>query len=142
MKGAMKDLAPYLSGPLAAGDMKALNNAIDRALADMSDKGCPLVPAVGVADKSGVLVGGDETIFPFTTQNYSNISAVEQALREGKTAQTRLFTQNEKDGYLLCTPLIVNKETVGVLLLFFPDDVITGKYGLSEREFLMLNFNR
>ena len=74
--------------------------------------------------------------------DFYNYEVVQQALRTRKVTQQRLFLQNGSRLYVICIPLLKNDRIIGLLALALSASDAKNRWGLTEKEFLSLDFNR
>ena len=141
VKGMIEKLSPLLVEPVAQGSTAGINVALQKFFSDPQNepKSCPLT--LVVTDKTGVTLGRYPVGKGFGV-DFSSYSLVQKVLQEGKTAQGRFFLQDGAHIYVVCAPLLQEKEVVGILALAVDADEAHRACGLSEPKFLALDFNR
>jgi len=135
---------PALEGP-------ELGQKVDQVLRQMfreaHQKGAPLPCALAVLDRQGRVIAGR---YPDTTQpegvvaatpgqNYSRYQGMRQVLQEGRTAHFPLYDSGGQL-YVICSPLERGGSVQGALCLGFDAQEVHGRLGVSQKEFLALNF--
>ncbi len=127
-------------GAIVKGDVAALNETL-KHIEPEALKLCRMCPfRIGILDKTGETV----TVYPFKAEamaNFSNYEAVVQTLKDRKVNQQRLFLQDGSQIYIICVPLLQGENLVGIMVLSLSAEDAKKKWGLSETDFLAINFN-
>ena len=138
-------LAPPLTLPLVRGDERA----VQKALGTVCDTGAgrlprkPVTCSMGVLNRDGLTVALSRAAgSPREAFDYSRYESVSKALKKGKTMPARLFGPNRSVSYVVMVPLRHQGKVVGLLGLVFSPQELNARWGLTEEEFLSLNFNR
>ncbi len=76
------------------------------------------------------------------TFDFSRFTAVQEAISKRKATASRLYMADGSRLFIVGAPIGGKKGTAGVLVFAFTDDDITQKFGIPERDFLAINFNR
>jgi len=141
VKGMIHKLSPLLVEPVAQGSIAQINVALQKFFSDPQNepRSCPL--NIVVTDKTGVTLGKYPVGKGFGV-DFSTYSLVQKVLQEGRTAQGRFFLQDGSRIYVVCAPLLQDKEVVGLLAVAVDAGEAHRACGLSESKFLALDFNR
>jgi hypothetical protein len=127
-------------GALVKGDVPGLNETLKHIEPDAL-KLCRMCPfRLGVLDKNGDTV----TVYPFKVEamgSFSNYEAVAQTLKDRKINQQRLFLQNGAQIYVVCVPLLKGENLLGVMVMSLSAEEAQKRWGLTEQDFLAINFN-
>jgi hypothetical protein len=100
---------------------------------------CPF--RIGILDKTGDTL----TVYPFKQEamaNFSKYEVVVQTLKNKKINQQRFFLQDGAQIYIICVPLSREKELVGIMALSLSAEDAKSRYGLTEADFLAIDFNK
>jgi len=100
---------------------------------------CPF--RMGVMDKNGDTLA----VYPPMKDahlDFYKYEVVQQALKTRKIAQQRLFLQDGSGLYVICAPLVREEQVIGILALALSAAEARKRWGLTEKEFLKLNFNK
>lgn len=144
MRATIKKLSLPFTESASRGDLKGVEAALNKIYEDGEKSGQPLNYGLGVLDKNGVMLAGrypGKPDWSFSLQNYSKYKVITQALKERKVIQTKLFMQNEPVLYVICVPLLREKKVEGLLIVGFSSSQMKEKLGISEEEFMTMNFN-
>lgn len=140
----LRNLIPLFVEPVVKGDVKATDTILKKLFVDAHRKGRPLTFSIVILDKHGVTLTyryPQKACHLTSALNYSDYSVVAQALEEHRIVQGRLFLQGGTTLYAICAPLLRDKIVNGLLVLGIPAVRISDTFGVSEKEFLALNFN-
>jgi len=134
-------LVQPLVEPVLKRDTAAINETLKKTEPD-AIKLCRMCPfRIGVLDASGDTLA----VYPPKKNmrlDFYNYEVVQQALRTRKVTQQRLFLQNGSRLYVICIPLLKNDRIIGLLALALSASDAKNRWGLTEKEFLSLDFNR
>ncbi|MFP3868798.1 MAG: hypothetical protein ACLFUU_11660 [Desulfobacteraceae bacterium] len=136
----IQEFSQPLVGPTAERDIKSIQTKLEKLYRDADQDQLPTSFTVGVLDKQGVAL----TAYPdrpYNVQVFLNYHVVVKALEERRIVQARLFFQNGSKLYVICSPLLRQAELKGLLILCFDAAEADRKWGITEEEFLALNFN-
>ena len=133
-------LAPALLEPVAKKSTSQINITLQKIFSDPQNEG-PLWPyKIVVTDQDGVSLGKYPVEKGFS-MDFSNYSVVQKCLKDCKTSYGRLFSQGGQILYNLL-PILKGEEVKGILALGLDGAEVNKKWGLSEQEFLALEFDR
>lgn len=134
-------LADPLAEPTSREDKKAIQGVLVRLFSVCADDCQGLLDNVVVLDKDGVTIA----VYPpekLPMWNFSDYAAVKRAIQEKKPAQTILYRQNGTVISAICAPLLHQGQVEGVMVLVIESKKLKEKMGLTEQEFLSLDFSR
>jgi len=144
-KAEVKKSINLVSKPLAELVVKKDKAAIGETLKKIEPEAvklCRMCPfRMGVLDNQGNTLA----VYPpkkNTQLDFYRYDVVQQALRERKIARKRLFLQNGSSLYIICAPLLQGDRVVGILALALSAADAQSRWGLTEKEFVVLDFNR
>jgi hypothetical protein len=144
IKHCLNDLSAALQEPVARRDVPA----IDAALSEVESpalKLCRLCPfRVGVLDQFGEALATYPPKPGGTPQgkNYSSYELVSKALKSKKIQQQRFYLQNGNKLYIICAPLLKNGNVIGLVALAINSADATKRWGITDKDFLSLDFNK
>lgn len=125
---------------IVKGDVAALNETL-KLIEPEALKLCRMCPfRIGILDKTGYTL----TVFPYRVEamaNFSGYEAVVQTLKNREINKQRLFLQDGSQIYIICVPLLQGENLVGIMVLTLSAEDARKKWGLSETEFPVINFN-
>ena len=145
-KDVLSLLTPALVEPASRDDAPAVSTAVDHLFSDAEKRGKPIELVVVVLDKNGVslamrLPEANKTVNS-RRENYRNYTAVIETLKEQRASSARLYLQNGSHLCVICSPLLKDGRVVGVLVVGLTTEDISKSYGIMEKEFLRIDFNR
>ena len=137
----IEKLSPPLLEPVSRGSAAAINVAFQTFFSDPKNepKLCPF--KIVVTDKTGVTLGKYPVEKGFGV-DFSSYSLIQKVLQEGKTAQGKFFLQDGTTVYVICAPLLLKEEVIGILALGVDSLDVSKTCGLAESKFLAIDFNR
>jgi hypothetical protein len=141
IKNCLANLSTVLREPVANKDVPAINAALEK-VESPAVKLCRLCPfQVGVLDQSGEGLA----IYPPRSgnnpQNYSSYDLITKAINSKKIQQQRFFLQNGSELYIICAPLVREGKLIGLVAIAVNSEDAANRWGLTEKEFLAINFN-
>ena len=140
IQAVINRIAPPLAEPVAHKDMQAVQKALVKAFSLCAEKCEGIFYNVFILDKNGV----QTAVYPpaeVKRFQFSNYTAVQKAFSERKPNQTILYQPDGTLTYIICLPLIYQGQVSGILALGFAGSDVTQKRGVSEKEFLRLDFH-
>jgi hypothetical protein len=139
VQAAIDRIGPPLAGPVARKDGPAVQKALVKAFSVCAEACEGMFYNVFILDKQGVLTA----VYPpaeVKQLQFANYTAVKKAFAEKKPNQTILYQPDGTPTYIICVPLIENKEVAGILALGFEGNQVKEKRGVGEKEFHSLEF--
>jgi hypothetical protein len=141
IKDCIARLSQPLGEPLVQGNLAAIQDILKKNEPD-AVKLCRMCPfRIGVLDVQGDTL----TVYPFKKDamgSFSHYNVVMQALKTQKVTQDRMFLQDGSKLYIVCTPIKHQDQVVGVLAVGLSSEEAEKRWGITEKEFLALDFNR
>ena len=132
-------IAPPLVEPVAGKDMKVVEKALVKAFTLCAAECEGIFYNVFILDKNGVLTA----VYPpaeVKRFQFANYKAVQKAFAEKKPNQTILYQPDGTATLIICLPLLHKDQVVGILALGFEGANVRQERGVSQEEFLRLNF--
>jgi hypothetical protein len=74
-------------------------------------------------------------------KDYSNYELVKKAINSKKIQQQRFFLPDRSELYLVCAPLIRDDKLIGLVAIAISSEEASKRWGLTEKEFLAIDFN-
>lgn len=141
VKECIGRLVKPLMQPVLKKDKAAINEALKKTEPE-AIKLCRMCPfRMGVMDKNGDTLA----VYPPMKDahlDFYNYEVVQQALKNRKIAQQRLFLQDGSGLYVICVPLVREEQLIGILAVALSAAEAQKRWGLTEKEFLRLDFNK
>jgi len=139
VKDCITRLVAPLAGVVARQDVPAINKVL--ATAEPSIKLCRMCPfQIGVMNQVGDIVARcpekKEGSF-----NFSGYGFFDQVMKSHRTSQQRFFLQDGSEIYIIAVPLLHEGQMVGLLGLALDAAEALHRWGLTDKEFLTLDFN-
>jgi C4-dicarboxylate-specific signal transduction histidine kinase len=136
----LQQMQKSLAEPTARANLPAIDAALQGYAKYTSGLcvDCPYRSAV--LNKDGVLL----TTFPkndFVGRNFSSYTYIIETLRTQKITQRQAFQADGTKVYFISAPLLRNKQVAGIVVLGLTTADIDKKWGLTEKEFLAIDFN-
>jgi hypothetical protein len=141
IKTCLTNISDSLMEPVAKKDVAGIRAALEK-VESPAVKLCRLCPfELGVTDPSGETLA----IYPVKGdgkgKDYSKYDLVIKAIKSKKIQQQRFFLQDGSDLYLVCAPLIREDKLLGLVAIAISSEDAAKRWGLTEKEFLAIDFN-
>ena len=144
-KKEVQDCLNRLSQGLAAAmvkrDVPALNETLKHLEPDTL-KLCRMCPfRIGILDQTGNTL----TVYPYKPEaigDFSNYEVVVRTLKNRQIHQQRFYLQDGSQMYIICVPLFQGENLQGIMALSLSAADAKSHWGLSEQEFMAIDFNR
>ena len=143
IKHCLNDLSAALQEPVARRDVAAINAALNK-VESPALKLCRMCPfQIGILDRCGQALATYPPR-PGGTQgkNYSSYFLVSKALNSKKIQQQRFYLQNGNQLYIICAPILKNGNVIGLVALAINSTDAANRWGITDKEFLALDFNK
>ena len=142
VKSAIKMLSGSLTDPVAKSNTGDIQTKIDKMISDAEKEGKPIQFGIGVLDRTGVAVAGKYVVGTFRKDDFSRYQFVKKAFKRKKIIQDRLYFQDHSELWIVCVPLVQQKDIVGAIVLGFNPTEVDKDYGLNVKQFLALDLNK
>jgi hypothetical protein len=142
VKSAIKILSVSLTDPVSENNIGELQNKIDKIISDAEKEGKPIQFGIGILDRNGAAIAGRYVVGTFRKDDFSRYQYVKKAFKQKKIVQDRLYFQDRSELWIVCVPLVQQKEIVGAVVLGFNPMEVKKDYGLTIKEFLALDLNK
>jgi len=141
IKTCIANLSLTLTEPVAKKDVAAINAALAK-IESPAVKLCSLCPfQIGVMNKSGDGLAAYPPKSGNNAKNYSRYDLITKAINSKKIQQQRFFLQDGSVLYIICAPLLREDNLVGLVAIAVDSEDAEKRWGLTEKEFLDLDFN-
>jgi hypothetical protein len=139
VKHCLAGLANPLAEPVYKKDLPGIAAALEK-LEPQAVKLCRMCPfSIGVLNRSGETLA----VHPprKTAANFSSYDLIIKAINTKKIQQQRFFLQNGSELYIICAPIIREDTVIGLVAIAINSEEAERRWGLTEKEFLALDFN-
>jgi hypothetical protein len=140
VKACLQRLSAPMPGLVARQDVPAINKSL-LAMAEPAIKLCRMCPfQIGVTDQHGDILAR----YPEKkegTLNLSGYGLFDQVLKSRRISQQRFFLQDGSEIYIIAFPLLHEGQMIGMLGLSLDAAEALHRWGLTDKEFLALDFN-
>jgi len=141
LKSCITNLSATLIEPVTKRDLAGIKAALEKAESP-AVKLCRLCPfEIGVTDASGETLAAYPVKGDGKGKNYSQYDLVIKAINSKKIQQQRFFLQDGSELYLVCAPLIREDKLIGLVAIAISSVEASKRWGLTEKEFLAMDFN-
>ena len=141
IKDCLTNLSAALKEPVAKKDLAGITAALEK-VESPAVKLCRLCPfEMGVTDQSGATLAVYPVKGDGKGKDYSNYELVKKAIKSKKIQQQRLFLQDGSALYLICAPLTSQETLIGLVAIAISSEEAESRWGLTEKEFLAIDFN-
>jgi hypothetical protein len=134
-------LAGALIDPVSKSNVAVINATLKKTMPESIKlcRACPFM--IAILDRKGTVL----TVYPPKkeySRHYAQYKLVIQALDRGEACHGQLFLQDGSKLYTICVPLQKENKTVGVIVLTTTEEEVKQRWGMSEQEFLAIDFNQ
>ena len=140
VKACLQRLSAPLHGLIARQDVPAINKTL-LAKAEPAIKLCRMCPfQIGVLDQHADILAR----YPEKkegTLNLSGYGLFNQVLKSRRISQQRFFLQDGSEIYIIAVPLFHEGQMIGLLALSLDAAEALQRWGLTDKEFMALDFN-
>jgi hypothetical protein len=141
IKERIEKYASVFLEPLSRRDKAAVQEALGKLSVEFTKGGQPLTWGAAVLDRDGITLGALTSGGPQAGLDYSNMKPVAEVLKTGKMAQGKFYRQDGFNAYYVVKPLVDQGGLVGLFVLGLSAKELTEKKGISEKEFMAIDFN-
>ncbi len=134
-------LAGSLLEPVSRSDVPAIQAVLEKLMPESIKlcRACPFM--IGVLDEEGIVLA----VYPRKKKYpryYSDYELIVQTLERGEVCHGQLFLPDGSKLYTICFPLRKDDRTVGLIVLTTTETEVKQRWGITEKEFLALDFNQ
>jgi hypothetical protein len=139
VKSILDKLCTTLVEPVFKGDVPGIESALSELEPQLA-KLCPRCPfQVGVLNQHGEILA----VHPPTERanNFSSYDLVIKVISSKQIQQQKFFLQDGPELYIICAPILRQDKVIGLIGIAISAEEAKSKWGLTEKEFIALNFN-
>ena len=143
-KKEVKSILDKLSSTLVEPVFKRDVHGIEIALSEIEPQVAELCRMcqffqVGVLNQQGETLA----VHPPTARsnNFSNYDLVIKIINSKQIQQQKFFLQDGSELYIICAPILRQDTVIGLTAIAISAEEAKSKWGLTEKEFMALNFN-
>jgi len=141
LKSCLDSLSANLMEPVARKDVAGITAALQN-VESPAVKLCRLCPfELGVLNPVGETLAQYPVKGDGKTKDFSSYELVKKAISSKKVQQQGLFLPDSSKLYLICAPLIREDKLVGLVAIAISSKDAEQRWGLTEKEFLGMDFN-
>jgi hypothetical protein len=139
VKSILDKLCTALVEPVFKGDVPGIETVLSKIEPHIVElcRRCPF--QVGVLNQNGVILA----VHPSTgkNSNFSSYDLVIKTINSKQIQQQKFFLQDSPELYIICAPILRQDKLIGLTAIAISAEEAKSKWGLSEKEFMALNFN-
>ncbi|MFA5110321.1 MAG: hypothetical protein WC443_02840 [Desulfobaccales bacterium] len=139
VKACLDKLSVDLVAPITKRDLNGIKSTLQQ-IEPQAVKLCRMCPfSIGVLNRYGETMA----IYPprEITSNFSNYELVTKTVNTKKIQQQRFYLQDGAILYIICAPIIGADQVIGLAAIAINAEEAKQRWGITEKEFLALNFN-
>jgi hypothetical protein len=139
VKSILDKLCTTLVEPVSKSDVPGIETVL-REFEPQAVKLCRMCPfQVGVLNQHGEVLA----VHPPTgkSNNFSSYDLVIKTISSKKIQQQKFFLQGGPELYIICAPILRQDKVIGLTGIAISAEEAKSKWGLTEKEFMALNFN-
>ncbi len=141
VRQCIQEFSDAVMDPLARNDVAAISAGLEK-VEPRALKLCRMCPfRVAVLNQHGEVLAIHPPNLERKRSNFSNYDLVVKTINSKKVQQQRFFLQNGSQLYIICVPLIRQDKVIGLLAIAIDAAEAQQRWGLTDKEFLALNFN-
>ena len=137
----IEKLSPLFADALQKRNEKHVETALTQACAEADRAGSPFSCGIAILDKNGISITSTSPRKSSQRIDYSHYESITKSLREKRIVHTRLFLQDGTKVFVISSPLVKDGKVLGLLVLGYFSTEVQRNWGLTEAEFLEINFN-
>jgi hypothetical protein len=140
VKDCLAELSKGLLQPVSQENVPAIQEALQK-IEPAAAKLCRRCPfRIGVLNKNGDTL----TIYPSKAEalDFSNYNVVVQTLKTRRIMQQRFYLQDGSQVFIVCAPLLRGDDLLGILAISLSAAEANSRWGVTEKEFMAIDFNR
>ena len=139
VKSIMDKLCTTLAEPVFKGNVPGIETAL-KEIEPHVIKLCQRCPfQVGVLNQHGEILA----VHPPTksNNNFSSYDLVIKVISSKQIQQQKFFLQNGPELYIICAPILRQDKLIGLIGIAISAEEAKSRWGLTEKEFMALDFN-
>jgi hypothetical protein len=139
VKSILDKLCTALTEPVSKGNVPGIETVLSEIEPHIVElcRRCPF--QVGVLNQHGVILA----VHPSTgkSSNFSSYDLVIKTINSKQIQQQKFFLQDGPELYLICAPILRQDKVIGLTAIAISAEEAKAKWGLTEKDFMALNFN-
>lgn len=138
--GEIDKLTTQLVGPVSKQDWEAVKLILQTTYENMQKEATLVPEMIVVLDRNSI----SRVRVPSTEErhfDFSNYTQAKTVFNEKKKVQATLYFKGMKI-YVFLAPLLHNSKVLGAVSITFSENELEKKWGISEKEFLSIDFNQ
>ena len=139
VKSILDKLCTTLVEPVSKSDVPGIETVLSEIKPQLV-KMCRMCPfQVGVLNEHGMILA----VHPPTerTNNFSSYDLVIKTISSKQIQQQKFFIQDGPELYIICAPILRQGKVIGLTAIAINAEEAKSRWGLTEKEFMALNFN-
>ncbi len=139
VKSILDKLCTTLVEPVSKSDMHGIETVLSE-IEPLAVELCRMCPfQVGVLNEHGKILA----VHPPTgrNNNFSNYDLVIKTISSKQIQQQSFFLQDGSALYIICAPILRQGKVIGLTAIAINAEEAKSRWGLTEKEFMALNFN-
>jgi hypothetical protein len=139
VKQCLTTLSASLVEPILKKDLNGIQAKLNE-IEPQAVKLCRMCPFnIGVLNRYGETLA----VHPprDNRSNFSGYNLVIKAINSKKIQQQRFFLQNGSELYIICDPILRDDQVIGLTAIAISAEEAKQRWGLTEKEFMTINFN-
>jgi hypothetical protein len=139
VKSILDKLCTGLVEPVSKSDVPGIETALSE-IEPQVVKLCRMCPfQVGVLNQHGEILA----VHPPTgrSSNFSSYDLVIKTISSKQIQQQKFFLQDGSELYIICAPILRQDTVIGLTAIAISAEEAKSRWGLTEKEFMALNFN-
>jgi hypothetical protein len=139
VKQCLASIVAPLAEPVFTKDLPGIAAALEK-VEPQAVKLCRMCPfRIGVLNQFGEVLA----VHPpkDTAANFSNYDLVIKTINSKKVQQQRFYLQDGSALYFICAPILRGDAVMGLVAIAINSEEAEKRWGLTEKEFLALDFN-
>jgi hypothetical protein len=135
----MNKLTTLLIEPVSKQDWDAVKTVLKKSYEEMEQGGKLVGSYISVIDRDGIR----QVIYPSVEGrrwDYSSYKEFKESVEKQKKLPFTVYVKETKWSGLIA-PIVKKKEVIGNFVISFPVENLEKKWNISEKEFLIINFN-
>ena len=141
VEATARRMVPLLVEPMTRGDRGAVRQILSSERKRVLSAPNAVLMQTVVLDPKGVVFECDIPFVCDTSRDYSRLDLVAGALKGKAGRHGKIYTANNKEAFIVLTPISLKGEKEGLLGLVYDADRLLRERGVTEREFLAMNFS-
>jgi hypothetical protein len=139
VKKCLTTLSASLVEPVAKRDLNGIQAKLNE-IEPQAIKLCRMCPFnIGILNRYGETLA----VHPPKdhTRNFSSYDLITKTINSKKIQQQRFFLQDGSQLYIICDPIMRNGQVIGLTAIAISAEEAKQRWGLTEKEFLAIDFN-